>query len=205
MIVMHHLRLGRSIFTVWLLEELGLDYDLRVYHRNPETLRAPPELKSVHPLGKSPVIEVDGVTLTESGAIASFLIETRDTEGKFAPPKTDRAAWATYTRWLHYPEGSAFLPLFLRLVSQRGGQPPGVFEAFAEPEIKLHLTHISEGLGEKPYILGDTLSGADFGLAYICHMAERVGEIGPYPRLQAYVERCQARPAFQRAVEKAVE
>ncbi|MEL7030440.1 MAG: glutathione S-transferase, partial [Pseudomonadota bacterium] len=106
MIIMHHLRLGRSIFTVWLLEELGLDYELRVYHRNPETMRAPPELKAAHPLGKSPVIEVDGVTLSESGAITSYLIETRDTEHKLAPPKTDRQAWAEYTRWLHYPEGS---------------------------------------------------------------------------------------------------
>lgn len=205
MITVHHLRIGRPIYTVWLLEELGLDYELKIYIRDPETMRAPPSLKEAHPLGKSPVIEDGDLKLAESGAITSYLIETYDKAGRLAPPRSDRAAWATYTQWLHYPEGSAFAPLLLTLLLQRAKQPPGLIDAFARSEVALHLGYISDFLADKPFILGDALSGADFGIGYMTSLAKRLGQLDPYPKLDAYLERLRARPAFRRAVERAVE
>ncbi len=205
MILMHHLRIGRPIFTVWLLEELGLDYELEVYVRDPETMRAPPSLKLAHPLGKSPVI-VDGeLTLAESGAITSYLIETYDEPGNLAPERSDRPAWATYTQWLHYAEGSAFAPLLLTLLLQRGGPSPGLIDAFAQTEVALHLGYISDFLDDKPFILGQALSGADFGVSYIVSLAKRLSRLDPHANLDDYLARIKARPAFQRAVERAVE
>jgi len=205
MLTIHHLRIGRSIFTVWLLEELELDYSLVEYHRNPETMRAPPELKNIHPLGKSPVIDDDGLVLSESGAITAYLLEKHDQQGKFAPPRTDLAAWGEYTQWLHYPEGSVFVPLFLKLLVLRSGQPQPLLDGFADPEVALHFGHIANKLGENPFILGENISGADFGITYMVSMGERLGLLEPYPTLAAYLERNQARPAFLRAVERAVE
>ncbi len=98
MILVHHLRIGRPIFTVWLLEELGLEYELKIYLRHPETMRAPADLKEAHPLGKSPVIEDGNLKLAESGAIASYLIDTYDQAGALAPPRSDRKARAVYTQ-----------------------------------------------------------------------------------------------------------
>jgi glutathione S-transferase len=204
MLTIHHLRIGRSIFTVWLLEELGIDYDLKEYHRDPETMRAPPELKAVHPLGKSPVIEDDGMVLSESGAITAYLLRKYDSEGSFLPAEDDMQAWAEYTQWLHYPEGSVFPPLLLKLLSLRaGGMPP--VDAFADAEVKLHFDHIADKLGEAEFILGDNFTGADFGITYMVSMAERLGLLQPYPTLAAYLQRNQARPAYQRALARAVE
>jgi glutathione S-transferase len=203
MITLHHLRIGRSIFTVWLLEELELEYTLKEYLRNPETMRAPPELKQAHPLGKSPVIEDDGVVISESGASTSYLLEQRNPEDRFLP-QAGRAARAEYLQWLHYPEGSVFTPLLMKMLSLRiGGLPP--MDAFSEPEIKLHFDYIDSKLGDRPFILGDAMTGADFGITYVTSMAQRLGQLDPWPRLQAYLERNLARPAFARAVERAVE
>ncbi len=203
MIRLHHLRIGRSLFTVWQLEELDAEYELEVYHRD-ESFRAPPELKAVHPLGKSPVIEVGELVLSESGAITSFLLETLDTENRFAPPRAEIAAWAKFTQWLHYPEGSVFGPLLIKMLLLRGGEHAGL-DAFSAKEIALHLGHISAQLGDADYILGADFSAADFGIAYVVSMADRLGQLNEYPTLSAYLERCKARPAFQRAVAKAVE
>ena len=204
MLTIHHLRIGRSIFTVWLLEELGLEYELVEYHRNPETMRAPPELKAVHPLGKSPVIDDDGLLLSESGAITAYLLRKYDPEGKFTPDPDDLPAWAEYTQWLHYAEGSVFPPLLLKLLSLRSGGNP-LLDGFADPEVKLHFDHIANKLGDRPFILGDRISGADFGITYMVSMAERLGLLASWPTLGAYLERNQSRPAFQRAIERAVE
>lgn len=204
MLTIHHLRVGRSIFTVWLLEELGCDYELIEYHRHPETMRAPPELKQAHPLGKSPVIDDDGLVLSESGAITSYLLKKYDTEGKFAPDE-GLEAWAEYTQWLHYAEGSVFLPLFLKLLSMRAGDAAPIIDGFADPEVALHFEHITKKLGENEFILGDRMTGADFGITYMVSMAERLGQLGPYPELAAYVARNTARPAFQRALDRGVE
>ena len=113
MITLHHLRIGRSLFTVWLLEEVGVDYELKVYLRDPETMRAPPELKEVHALGKSPIIEDEGLILTESGVITSYILTKFDSAHKLHPSSEDIAVWAKYSQWLTYPEGSVFAPLML--------------------------------------------------------------------------------------------
>ena len=204
MLTIHHLRIGRSIFTVWLLEELGLEYELIEYLRDPETMRAPPELRDVHPLGKSPVIEDDGLLLSESGAITAYLLRKYDSDGRFTPDPDDLTAWTEYTQWLHYAEGSVFPPLLLKLLSLRSGGNP-LLDGFADPEVELHFNHIATQLGDKPFILGEDISGADFGITYMVSMAERLGLLAPWPTLAAYAERNMARPAFQRAVERAVE
>ncbi len=205
MITLHHLRIGRSIFTVWLLEEMGLDYALKVYQRHPETFRAPPELRQIHPLGKSPVIEDDGVLVAESAAIATYLLDQYGAGSSLRPDPSDKAASAEYLEWLHYPEGSAFLPLFLEMIMGRTGERPLGFDAFARGEVKLHLDHMAAKLGDKPFLLGDHLSVPDIAMTYIVSLAARVKQLDGYPTLSAYSERMMARPAFQRAIERAVE
>jgi glutathione S-transferase len=205
MLTLHHLRIGRSIFTVWLAEELELDYELKVYHRNPQTMRAQDDLKEIHPLGKSPVVEDDGLVLSESGAITSYLLEKHDSEHRLAPPRSDLRARAHFTQWLHYPEGSVFTPLFLRMILLRSGQPHETFQAFSDGEIALHFNHMTRQLGDNEFILGDRFSGADIGISYVVSMAKRLKALDDYPALAAYLERNQQRPAWQRAVERAVE
>ncbi|MEP5570117.1 MAG: glutathione S-transferase family protein [Halioglobus sp.] len=205
MLTIHHLRVGRSLFTVWLLEELELEYNLIEYNRHPETMRAPAELKSVHPLGKSPVIDDEGLVLSESGAIAAYLLEKHDPEHRFSPPRSDLRAWAEYSQWLHYAEGSVFTPLMMKLLSLRAGGTLDILDGFADPEVELHFSYIAKQLGDDDYILGDKLSGADFGIGYMVNMAHMLGLLEPFPTLIAYVERLRARPAFERAVERAVE
>lgn len=205
MILVHHLRIGRSIFTVWLIEELGLDYELKIYDRN-EMGRAPPELKEAHPLGKSPVIEIDGHTLAESGAIATYLTDYYDPQNTLAPARDDKAARLTWLQWLHYSEGSAFAPLLIKMLLARetsmGGAGSPLLGMFSEGEIALQLGYMQDALGDKPFLLGDTLQAPDIGFTYICAMAERQGALDAYPQLKAYMDRNMARPAFLRAAEK---
>lgn len=202
MLVIHHLIVGRSLFTVWLIEELGLEYELELYHRLP-TRRAPPELKKIHPLGKSPVIDDDGLVIAESGAIANYLLERHDSEHRLSAPPDDREARARFLQWLHYPEGSAFAPLSLVMLAQMSDQPlPPLVDGFAQSEAQLQLGYIASSLGEQPYILGEEFSACDIGLGYITSLADRLGLLGDYSTLRQYLERLQARPAFQRALEK---
>lgn len=206
MLKLHHLNIGRAIFTLWLVEELGAPYDLVLYPRDPATMRATGALRAVHPLGKSPVIEDGALKLAESGAITTYLIgEYGAGKDLGPPPSSDKARYADYLYWLHYPEGSAFLPLFMELLMKRGQTRPEPFAAYAAGEIPLHLAHMAAGLGQKDYILGAALSGADFGFAYIVSLAARLGLIGAHANLAAYFERVKARPAFQRAMDKSGE
>lgn len=202
MITLHHLRIGRPLFTLWLVEELGIEYDLKLYDRT-EAGRAPPELREIHPLGKSPVVVDDGHVIAESGAISMYLMEHYDPEGRFSPPK-DAKERATWYQWLHYPEASAFSPLLLKLLLSREADPkPPLISGFAEAEVQLQLDYIEQQLGDKDYLLGSELSLPDIGVAYICHMAQRLGQLDGHTALQAYVQRCSQRPAFVRALEKA--
>ena len=205
MILLHHLRIGRSIFCVWQLEELGLDYELKVYHRDPNTFRAPPELREVYPLGKSPIIEDGDIKLAESSAISTYLLERYDQEHLFWPRREDINAWAEFTQWLHYPEGSVFISLIMRMLMQRAGEGHPAITPYSESEIALHFGHIANKLGDKEFILGNQFSAADFGITYMVSMAERLQVLEPYPSLRHYLERNRARPAFQRAIERAVE
>lgn len=205
MIVLHHLRIGRSMFTVWQLEELGVDYELKVYLRNPETFRAGDDLKAVHPLGKSPVIEDGDLMLSESGAITSYLLEKFDGDNKFAPARTDIVQWARFTQWLHYPEGSVFAPLLMNMLLSRSGQAHETLGAFSSKEIKLHLKHISAQLADQEFILGEAFTAADFGITYVVSLANRLGQLDDHPTLKSYLERNLSRPAYQQAVARAVE
>ncbi|MFT6099872.1 MAG: glutathione S-transferase [Arenicella sp.] len=205
MITLHHLRIGRSLFTVWLLEEVGAEYDLKVYLRDPETMRSQADIKAIHPLGKSPIIEDGDLMLTESGAITGYILEKYDTEYKLHPSLDDLGQWATYNQWLAYPEGSVFSPLLLKMLTLRSGADHPVITPFSDAEIKLHYDHITNKLANNEYILGDQFSGADFGICYVVSMGERLGQLDGYTELQAYMKRCMSRPAFLRAVEKAVE
>ena len=205
MITLHHLRIGRSLFTVWLLEEAGADYNLKVYLRDPETMRSQADLKAIHPLGKSPIIEDGDLMLTESGVITSYILEKYDADYKLHPSKANLSQWATYNQWVAYSEGSVFAPLMLKMLTLRSGIDHPVITPFSDAEIKLHYDHITNQLGDNDYILGDQFCGADFGICYVVSMGERLGQLANYAKLQAYMQRCMERPAFQRAVKKAVE
>ena len=143
--------------------------------------------------------------LTESGAIAGYLADFYDPEGKLAPSREDKKAYAEYLRWLHYPEGSAFLPLMMKLLLSREEPKSAVFKAFSDGEVALHLGLLDKRLGEMPYILGDKFQGPDIGVSYIANMAERLDELGPYKNLKAYLDKNMERPAWKRAVERGVE
>lgn len=205
MITLHHLRIGRSIFTVWQLEELGAKYELEVYLRDPKTMRAPETLQKIHPLGKSPVIEDDGLIVSESSAITTYLLEKFDTANRLSPPRSNLAEWAKFTQWLHYPEGSVFLPLLVKMLLMRSDQPHAILEGYSQREVQLHFDHIAKQLGGSPYILGDEFSAADFGMSYVVSVGQRLGLLEPWPTLSAYLARNQARPAYLRALERAVE
>lgn len=205
MVTIHHLRIGRSIFTVWLLEELGIEYGLKEYLRDPVTMRAGDDLKVIHPLGKSPVIEDGDLVLSESGAITAYLLEKFDTEGKLSPPRSDLAAWATYNQWLHYSEGSVFTPLLITMLQMQEEAPSEFLAGFSQAEVKLHLDNITRQLADNEFILSDKISGADFGIGYAVNMAMMLGQLEAHPSLKAYIERLRARPAFLAAVERAVE
>ena len=199
MIVLHHLVVGRSVFTAWLLEELALDYELKVYHRL-ETRRAPAELKEIHPLGKSPVIEVDGQVIAESGAIAEYLLERFDADHRLAPSMEDWEERARFLQWLHYPEGSAFAPMLMVLLKLSSGQSLGAFaDEWAKTETELHLDYLRDSLNDRSYILGDRFSAADVGLSYIVSLADRLQLLDPYPTLAEYLARTTNRDAFRRA------
>ena len=204
MITLHHLRIGRSIFTVWLLEEVGVDYQLEVYHRD-ETMRAPESLKQIHPLGKSPVIDDEGLVLSESGAITTYILNKYDTKNKFGAADNSDASKAELSQWIAYSEGSVFAPLLIKMFLLRSGVEHPIMTPFSDGELKLHFDHIANKLGHHEYILGDKLSGADFGIAFVTSMAKNLGQLDNYPTLGAYVDRIQSRDAYIRAVEKAVE
>ncbi|MCI4646510.1 MAG: glutathione binding-like protein, partial [Hyphomonadaceae bacterium] len=131
------------------------------------------------------------------------LVDTYDSEYQFAPPRSDAIARANWTQWLAYSEASAFAPLLMKLLLMREADPkPPVISVFAAGEVALQLGYMQDSLGDQAFILGDRLQAPDIGFTYICQMAERLGELGPYPKLKAYMDRNMARPAFQRALER---
>ncbi len=203
MITLHHLRIGRSIWTVFLLEELGVDYELKIYERHPKTNRSQDDLKAATPLGKSPVIEDNGITLSESGAIASYLIDTYDKDSRLAPSPAEAEARAEWTQWLHYGEGSLFGPLLMKMVLVRSKSDAPYIHSFADAEIVLNLNHLSKQIADTAYLLGDQIQGPDFGIGSPLSLAKNLGLLDDYPVLTTYLERMQSRPAFKRAIEKA--
>ena len=198
MIVVHHLNESRSQRVLWLLEELGLPYEIRHYARDATTRLAPPELKAVHPLGKSPVLEADGMTLIESGAIVDCLIRHHG-NGRLQPDAQSRE-YDTYQQWLHYAEGSAMLPLLLRLYVSRLGAAGAPLAPRIDSELANHLGHVDRSLQGREWLLGEALSGADIQMSFVGEAARELR--ASYPNLDAWVRRFQQRPAYRRALER---
>ncbi|NCE90624.1 glutathione S-transferase family protein [Pseudomonas sp. L13] len=200
MIIVHHLNNSRSQRILWLLEELGLPYEIKRYQRDPKTNLAPPELKAINALGKSPVIEDDANVVIESGAIVDYLIR-RHGAGRLQPdPST--ATYDQYVQWLHFAEGSAMLPLMLNLYVGRLGEAGAPLHPRIDSEVTNYLGYLDNALGQAPYLLGEELSGADIQMSFIGEIAKAQGKLPTYPNLAAWVQRFQARPAYRKAVEQ---
>lgn len=198
MLTVHHLNNSRSQRILWLLEELGAPYEIVKYQRMSPVPFAPPELKAVHPLGKSPVIEDDGRVIAESGAIVDYLIETYG-KGKFRPAQGSAEYW-DYVQWLHFAEGSAMLPLLMALYTGMLGDAAAPLRPRVDSEIANHLGFMESRLGSRDFFVGNTLTGADIMLVFV---VEAAGDrLAPYPGLIKYRDRMQSRPAYKRALDK---
>ncbi len=200
MIKVHHLNNSRSQRILWLLEELELDYEVLRYERDGTTNLAPPELEAVHPLGKSPVIEDAGLKLHESGAIVEYVIRTYG-EGRLAPD-IGTADYAHYVEWLHYAEGSAMLPLLMRLYSQRLGATSDMMEARINGETINHFSFMNNHMADREFFVGNDLTGADIMMSFPLEAAGARGGLDILPNLSGFVRRIQERPAYLRALEK---
>jgi glutathione S-transferase len=215
MITVHHLNNSRSQRVLWLLEELGVDYEVKRYERDPKTMLAPASLRAVHPLGKSPVLTENGLTLAESGAIIEYLIE-RHGGGRLIPA-TGTPERLRYTYWLHFAEGSAMSPLLLSLIFTRMPRQPmpffarpiargisnKVLEAFVKPQLKMHQAFMESELEKSAWFAGDEFTAADIQMSFVVEAsAARGGLDQSRPRLMAWLERVHARPAYKRALEK---
>jgi glutathione S-transferase len=200
MIVVHHLNESRSQRILWLLEELGVPYEIAFHQRNAETRLAPPELIAVHPLGKSPVIVDDGLTVFESGAIIDYLIR-RHGGGRLAPDPSS-ADYDRYQMWLHYAEGSAMLPLMLNMYVMRLGEAGAPLQPRIQSEVNNHLTYVDGVLKGRDYIVGSSLTGADVQMSFIAEVAKAFGILPNFPALQAWIEKLHARPAWKAALER---
>ncbi|CAE6735943.1 hypothetical protein R75461_02223 [Paraburkholderia nemoris] len=215
MLTVHHLNNSRSQRVLWLLEELGVPYEIKRYERDPNTMLAPPELRAVHPLGKSPVITDDGQTLAESGAIIEYLVDKYG-QGRFAPA-AGTPERLRYTYWMHYAEGSAMPPLLLKLIALRIASAPMPFFAkpiarkiastlqssFIDPQLKLHLGFINKELSATGWFVGNDFTAADVQMSFPLEAATaRGGMEGQIPAVVDFLKRIHARPAYQRALER---
>jgi glutathione S-transferase len=214
MIIVHHLNNSRSQRILWLLEELGLDYEIKRYQRDPKTMLAPPELKAVHPLGKSPVITDGDLVVAESGAIIEYLTAR---EGGRLVPAAGTPARLRYTHFLHFAEGSMMSPLLLKLVFDKIESTPMPFfvkpiargiaqkvkGTFVLPQIALQLGYLEAELGKHAWFAGDEFSAADIQLSFPLEAAaSRGGLDARYPKLTDFLARIHARPAYRRALER---
>lgn len=200
MITVHHLNNSRSQRILWLLEELGVPYQVKHYQRDATTRLAPPELKAVHPLGKSPVIEDDGVKVAESAAITDYLIRKYGKD-RFQPAENS-ADYVAYQQWLHFAEGSAMLPFLLSLYVGRLGEAGAPLQPRINGEILNHLGYMNQALGGNDYFVGNKLSGADFMLSFVTDILQGRGMLDAFPNLKRFAESIQARPAWKKALEK---
>lgn len=214
MIVVHHLNNSRSQRVLWLLEELGVPYEVKRYERDPKTMRAPPALRAIHPLGKSPIVEDGGKVLAESGAIIEYLADTYG-NGALAP-KPGTPERLRYTYFLHYAEGSLMPFLLMKLVF---GELPkkvpalirpvarmlmaGAQSGFVGPELRMHLDYLEGELGKASWFAGDAFSAADIQMSFPLEAAAaRAGLDNSYPNLSAFLGKIHSRPAYKRALDK---
>ena len=213
MIVVHHLNNSRSQRILWLLDELGLPYEVKRYQRDAKTMLAPPALRAVHPLGKSPVISDGDIVVAESGAIVEYLVDTYG-QGRLKPaPGTEDAR--RYTYWLHFAEGTAMPPLLMSLVFGRVRSAPAPFfvrpiaraiadkvmTTFVAPQIKAQLNFMESELSTRPWFAGEAFSAADIQMSFPLEAAaSRGGLAADRPHLMAWLATIHARPAYQRAL-----
>jgi glutathione S-transferase len=211
-ITVHHLNNSRSQRVLWLLEELGAEYEIKRYERDAQTRLAPAALKAVHPLGKSPVVEMDGRVLAETGAIIEYVVEAHD--GRLRPSDAD--ARLLYRYWLHYAEGSAMPPLLLSLVlTTMQKRAPGLLRGlvkqitgkamagFVTPQMTLHMNYWESELAKRAWFAGGEFSAADVMMSFpVEAAAARADALNGRPQLGAWLQRIHARPAYQRALER---
>jgi len=216
MLIVHHLNNSRSQRILWLLEELGVPYDIKKYQRDAKTMLAPPELVEVHPLGKSPVITDDGVTVAETGAIVEYLLEKYGS-GRLLPPAGSEER-RRFTYWTHFAEGSAMPPLLMKLVFDRIGSGQGmpffvkpVAKAIAakvkgimvEPNLKRQLDFMEAELGKSEWFAGSDFTAADIHMSFPVEAAhQRAGLDASRPKLMAWLKKIHARPAYKKALER---
>ena len=215
MITVHHLNNSRSQRVLWLLEELGLSYEIKHYERDPKTMLAPVSLREVHPLGKSPVITDGELTLAESGAIIEYLVKHYG-NGRLRPAP-DTPEYLRYTYWLHYAEGSAMPPLLLKLIFNQIEKSPMPFFArpiarsivnrvnssFIEPQITQHLDYMESEIGKSAWFAGNEFTAADIQISFPLEAAAAQDELNASrPKLMAFLNRIHERPAYQQALER---
>lgn len=198
MIIVHHLDNSRSQRILWLLEELGVPYEIKQHKRDPRTRLAPPELKQVHPLGKSPVIEDNGHVIAESGAIVDYVLRHYG-EGRLQPSPSS-ANYDEYVHLMHYAEGSAMPALIIRINVARVGDAAKAALPRLDAEVALQLGYINQKLEERPYLLGTELTAADIQLSFVGELAAARFGIADYPNIEAWKTRFQARPAYKAAL-----
>lgn len=213
MIIVHHLNNSRSQRILWLLEELGVEYQLKKYQRDTKTQLAPPELKHIHPLGKSPVIEDDGLLIAESANIVEYLAGKYG-EGKLIP-ESDSTAFHQYKYWIHYAEGSLMPFLLLKLIFDKiktapmpffvkpvaNGIVAQVMKMFLGPNLTTNMEFVNNHLAENEWFAGE-FSAADIQMSFPLEASlDRVGPMGGYPQITDFVKKFQARPAYQKALE----
>ncbi|WP_406664696.1 glutathione S-transferase [Gallaecimonas sp. GXIMD1310] len=213
MITVHHLEKSRSHRIIWLLEALAVPYQLRTYQRDSRTLLAPSALKKVHALGKAPVLTDNELTLTESGAIIEYLLDSYGQDAELRP--STEPALTQYRYWLHYAEGSLMPLLVMSLVMSRIGESPTpwllrplarmigntVKAQYLQPQLDSHLAMIEQHLSQQPWFAG-AFSAADMQMAYPLEAAAGRLEMVAYPQIQGFIRRCQALPAYQAALAK---
>jgi glutathione S-transferase len=215
MVVVHHLNNSRSQRVLWLLEELGVPYEVKRYERDAKTMLAPPSLLAIHPLGKSPVITDGEIVLPESGAILEYLVDTYG-NGRLKPPARS-AQRLKYLYWMHYAEGSAMPPLLLRLVFNRVANNPApwpisaiarriattVDKSFIEPNLTRHLNFMESELNAQTWFAGEEFTAADVQMSFPLEAAASRGGLNAgRPKLMAFLERIHARDAYKRALER---
>ncbi len=200
MLKVHHLNESRSQRILWLLEEIGVPYEIVKYERNAQTRLAPPELEAVHPLGKSPILEDGAIKIAESGAIVEYLC-AKYGDGKFGRAMGD-PQWATYIEWVQYAEGSAMLPLMLFMYLGRLGEAGAPLHPRVEGEIKNHIGYVERCMAGRQFLVGDSLTGADIMMSFVCEVTRAFGKLKDYPNLDAYLDRLHDRPAWKAALEK---
>ncbi|MEN0067354.1 MAG: glutathione S-transferase [Myxococcota bacterium] len=216
-IVVHHLNQSRSLRVLWLLEELGLDYTITTYERNPRTLRAPPALREAHPLGKAPVVEIEGRTYAETGAVVEELCDRFDTDHVLKPAREDQDAFEHYRFFLHYSEGSMMPPLLVALITSRLRTAPLPFfikpvvkriaqrvdASFTDGELSLHADFIEQHLAAHPYFAGESFTAADIVMSYAVSSGAQRGMFGQeQPNAMGWLDRVRGREAYARAVER---